>query len=186
MKTAKPNDHSIYHDTVGQILSGRKLMTFFPDQYVKTILVTLRAASVGCAGVVDDKGVFVGILTEQEILRRIFSMLIDPTINQKNIGKYVDDMTVRDVMIRNPETLPDNTKLETALEIITSRGLRFMPVVCHENPEKLLGIIDERELAIETKRKLDKIRNEATQKEAVFCSLLYEPYGIGMETYTSH
>ena len=67
--------------TVRDIAAMRKCLYFYPDQYIKIILSTMRHARTGCAGVVDDQGNLVGILTEREILRRIFEMVADATIS---------------------------------------------------------------------------------------------------------
>ncbi len=172
--------------TAGDIAAARKCLSFHPDQFIKIILAAMQRARTGCAGVVDEHGNLVGILTEREILRRIFEMVADPTINRNNIGKHVDDMTVRDIMITNPKTLKDDTDIEEALEIMTKFGFRFMPVVSHTDRRKLVGLVDEREIAIHVKNRLDRIKREAAEKEAIFNSLFREPYGTSFESIYSN
>jgi CBS domain-containing protein len=112
-------------------------------------------------------------------LRRIFALLSDPTINQANIGKYIDDMRVMDVMISHPETLNDNVDIEEALQYMVDLGFRYMPVVSHFNEKIAMGFVDEREVALHVAHHLERIRREAEQKDMVFQQLLREPYGIG-------
>ncbi len=171
--------------TVGDIAATRKCLSFHPDQFIKIILTAMQNARTGCAGVVDDSGNLVGMLTEREILSRIFEMVDDPTINRRNIGKHVDDMTVRNVMIANPKTLKADTDIEDALEVMTKLGFRFMPVVSYDG-RKLAGLVDEREVAIHVKNRLDRIKREAAEKEAIFCSLFREPYGASFESIYSN
>lgn len=166
--------------TVGDIAAMRKCLSFHPDQSIKIILSVMQHARTGCAGVIDDDGNLVGMLTEREILRRIFEMVADPTINWRNIGKHIDDMTIRDVMIENPKVLEEDTDIEDALEIMTEFGFRFMPVVSGRN---LVGLVDEREVAIYVKNKLDRVKRDAAKKEAIFHSLFREPYGISFDLH---
>jgi CBS domain-containing protein len=166
-------------NTVGDIAATRKCLSFQPDQFIKLILIAMQQARTGCAGVTDGQGNLVGMLTERDILRRIFAMVADPTINRSNIGKYVDDMTVRDVMVVEPQALPENMDIEDALEIMTTYGYRFMPVVDRRDGRKLTGLVDEREVAIHVKNRLDRIKREAAEKENIFRAFLREPYGAG-------
>jgi CBS domain-containing protein len=171
--------------TVGDIAATRKCLFFHPDQFIKIILTAMQHARTGCAGVIDDDGGLVGMLTEREILRRIFEMVSDPTIHRRNIGKHVDDMTVREIMIANPKTLKDDTDIEEALEVMTELGFRFMPVVSRDS-RKLVGLVDEREVAIHVKNRLDRIKREAAEKEALLYSLFREPYGSSIESLSSN
>jgi len=171
--------------TVGDIAATRKCLSFHPDQFIKIILASMQRARTGCAGVIDYNGNLVGMLTEREILRKIFEMVADPTISRSNIGKHVDDMTVRDVMITAPKVFEDDTDIEEALEIMTELGFRFMPVVSRSDSRKLIGLVDEREVAIHVKNRLDRIKRKAAEKEAIFCSLFREPYGTSFESIYS-
>jgi CBS domain-containing protein len=167
--------------TAGNIAAARKCLLFHPDQLIKIILAAMQREGTGCAGVVDEKGRLVGMLTEREILRRIFAMVADPTISRRNIGRNVEDMTVRDVMIANPRTLDEDTDIEDALALMTELGFRFMPVVSGSDRRRLIGLADEREVALHVKNRLDRIKREAARKEAFFHSLLHEPYGTGFD-----
>lgn len=167
--------------TVGDIAATRKCLYFHPDQFIKIILTAMQNARTGCAGVVDDEGNLVGMLTEREILRRIFDMVADPTINRRNIGKHVDDMIVQDVMITSPKVFTDDTDIEEAFEVMTQLGFRFMPVVRCQDGRKIVGLVDEREVAIHVKNRLDRIKREAAEKESMFHSFFREPYGSSFD-----
>lgn len=175
-------DRSI--STVGDIAASRKCLIFYPEQFIKIILKTMQTTRTGCAAVLDDDGRLVGMLTEREILRRIFTLVADPTINHANIGKHIDDMTVRDVMIASPHVLADDTDIEQALEVMTDLGFRFMPVVSRTDPTKAVGLMDEREVAIHVKNRLDQVKREAAEKEYLLNGLFREPYGAGGESLT--
>ena len=173
--TERKKDREI--STVGDIAASRKCLLFYPDQFIKIILKAMQHTRTGCAGVVDDSGDLIGMLTEREILRRIFALLADPTINHANIGKHIDDMTVYDVMITDAKVLEADTDIEQALETMTALGFRFMPVVSSRNSKRPVGLVDEREVAIHVKNRLDRIKREAAEKEQLLYGLFREPYG---------
>lgn len=180
--TEKKQDREI--STVGDIAASRKCLLFYPEQFIKIILKTMQNTRTGCAGVIDDNGHLVGMLTEREILRRIFALVVDPTINHANIGKHIDDMTVYDVMIPAPKTLNMDTDIEEALQIMTELGFRFMPVVSRHDKHELVGLVDEREVAIHVKNRLGRIKQEAAEKEQLLYGLFREPYGAGSHSNT--
>ena len=184
MEAAETKKHVGEASSVGDIVSSRSFLSFSPDQYVKLILPAMQRAGAGCAGVVDHDDRLIGMLTEREILRRIFAMLADPVIRQDNIGKNIDDMTVRDVMIRYPITLEEDMDIEDALALMTKLGFRFMPVVSSRDSRKLIGLLDERELAIHVQNRLAHVKKEAAEKEAMIFSLFHEPYGVGYCLHT--
>lgn len=166
-------------NTVGHIAASRNCLSFQPDQHVKIILRAMQNSRTGSAGVVDEKGNLVGLLTEREILRRIFAMINDSTIDNSKLGRYVDDMIVDDVMIPNPKTLKDDMDIENALEAMTRLGFRYMPVVSRFDGMRLLGVVDEREVAIHVKNRLDQVKEDAEKKGSLLSYFFHEPYGTG-------
>lgn len=163
--------------TVGDIAISRNCLSFQPGQYVKLILKAMQHARTGSAGIVDEHGKLIGLLTEREILRRIFAMITDCTLNHSKMGKYIDDMVVEDVMIPHPQTLQDDTDIEDALEIMTHLGYRYMPVVSHLDGCRLVGVVDERELAIHVKNRLERLKEESRRQASLLGYLFHEPYG---------
>lgn len=68
--------------------------------------------------VVDDTGKLIGILTERDMVQRVLAKGLDPV--KTTVGK---------IMTSNPDTLaPDDAALD-ALELMTSRNYRHLPVV---------------------------------------------------------
>lgn len=164
-------------NTVGDITAMRNCLSFQKGQFVKLILKAMRHSRTGTAGIVDERGNLLGLLTEREILRRIFAMISDNTINQSKIGRYIDDMVVEDVMISQPQILTANTDIEDALEIMTKLGFRYMPVIASDNNNRLMGIVDEREVAIHVKNRLERLKEESRRQESLLGYLFHEPYG---------
>lgn len=182
MRETEKNIQAKSINTVGDIMADRKCLTFHKDQYIKIILAAMQKARTGCAAVVDDTGALAGLLTERHVLRHIFRLVTDPTISRANVGKYLEDMKVEDVMIARPATLDSAMDIEDALDRMTELGFRYMPVV-NQRTRALMGVADERELAIHVKNRLAHVRREKAQKDAVISYLFHEPYGAG---YTLH
>lgn len=165
--------------TVGDLASSRKCLTFRPDEFVSVILLALQTGE-GAAGVTDDEGNLVGLLTERRILRQIFLKAIDPTINPANLRKYMEDMTVAEVMINAPETLHEDIDLEDAANIMLQRGYRYMPVVSRVEKSHLLGIVSEREIAAQLKYRLEQVKKSEEDTRNLLSFMLHEPYGEGL------
>lgn len=175
------NDNRQPFKTVGDLALSRRCMTFHPDEFVNVILPVLQTSAAGAAGVVDDEGSLVGLLTERHILRHVFLKVFDPTINPANLRKYLEDMTVEEAMIPAPETLDESIGMEDAVGMMVRRGYRFMPVVSRTDKRHLLGIVDEREIALHLKNQLQEVKKTAEETQSILSFMLREPYGAGMQ-----
>lgn len=165
--------------TIGDIVSQRHNHAFFERDYVKIILPLLQESDIGAAGVLDDEGRLSGLLTDRLILRHIFARSADKLVHPANFKKYIDDMTVEDVMIPEPETLEDHLSVEEAATIMFRRGHHFMPVVSRFDGRRLLGIVSEHELAVLLQHQLQETRKSETAHRSMLSYMLAEPYGAG-------
>jgi CBS domain-containing protein len=184
MRPIAANANLLQHPakTIGDVVSQRHCPSFFKTDHVRVILPLLQESAHGAAGVLDEEGRLAGMLTEREILRRMFATSADKTIHAANIRKYLDDMTVGDAMIASPETLDDDIAIEDAAGMMLRRGYRFMPVVSRYNREALLGIVSERELAAQLHVRLQETRRSEMEHKNVLAYLLREPYGAGYQS----
>jgi CBS domain-containing protein len=176
MKAVKAKEKFV---TVGDLAQSRRCLTFLPEQFVRVILPAMQQNGAGAAGVLDEEGSLVGLLTERALLKRVFRMATDPLINPANLGKYIDDMTVAEVMVPRPECLADDMDIEEALGRMSLRGFRFMPVVTRADPGQLVGIADERELALLVQSRLREVRRSEAESRSLLSYLFHEPYGTG-------
>lgn len=165
--------------TVGDVALSHKHLTFSPDEHVKVILPLMLSSECGAVGVLDENECLVGLLTEREILKRIFYTASDHSIHPHNVGKYIDDMTVRDAMIPAPETLGEQLDIEDGLNIMLQHGYRHMPVVRKYDKTALVGIISDYELTLHLKYKGGAIRKTGKAGKAAFSHLMHKPYGSG-------
>lgn len=177
--TANANKASDHFKTIGDIVSSRHCPSFFKDDYIKIILPVLQDSDIGAAGVMDDDGRLAGLLTERSILQHMFVRSTDKTIHRANVAKYLDDMTVEDVMIKRPETLDDDISIEDAAGMMIRRGFRFMPVVSRFDRSRMLGIVGERELAVYLQQRLKDVKKSEVEYRSMLAYMLREPYGAG-------
>ena len=73
------------------IVDKRPLLTAKPDELVRNVACRMPIDKTGAVTVVDEKGTFIGILTERDIV-------------QKAVGVFrnVDETTVDKTMTRHP------------------------------------------------------------------------------------
>lgn len=81
---------------------------------------------------VMDGGELTGIVTERDILRIVAQ------------GQDPKAVTLRDVMTKNPVTIPTHTKLRDAAEIMFEKWFRHLPVVTEQGD--VVGIVSLRDL----------------------------------------
>lgn len=166
-------------DKVGDVETQNLCLTFRPEQPIKVILTMMQKTRTGAACVIDAKSKLVGILTEREILRHVFALLDDQNINFSDSSRLVAELKVSDVMTPQPEVLVDTMAAEDALTLMTKLGYRYMPIVSHDDPTRMLGIADERELALHVGNRLADARTEMAAKDVLLVHMLSEPYGLG-------
>ncbi|MCB9991188.1 MAG: CBS domain-containing protein [Rhodospirillales bacterium] len=165
--------------TVRDIVNQRPCLTFYPKERVSDIVREMHGHHSGAAGVIDADGRFIGLVTEREILRRLFKMIpeTEEQIRFADDDKPIMGLTAWDVMIATPDRLPADMPVEEALEVITQAGYRYMPVMEGKNSQTLAGIIGERELFLYAQ---GLINRKLAAKDTLLSYLMHhEPYGCG-------
>ncbi|NCC21067.1 MAG: CBS domain-containing protein [Alphaproteobacteria bacterium] len=164
-----------YADTVGDIVSNRSVVTFTPLMPVGELVRRLHDAESGAGVVLEPDGRMAGLVTEREIIRRVFR--VPPSAaslcDEEAIREHATCMTARNVMIENPEHLFHDEPVENAVEKITAHGFRFMPVLGRD--DKLTGIVEARELGHHARLKMHAIMEH--QKGLLTNFMAHEPYG---------
>ena len=90
------------------------------DTPMSEVIMTMTSKSFGIAGVVDDEGLLVGVVTDGD-LRRNFA----------NIGTA----TAKDVMTENPTVIPASTLAEDALRVLHRSKVTALFVVNDDHAE---------------------------------------------------
>ena len=114
---------------IRQILQAKKINTIYSvtsDTSVYDTLVLMADKNIGAVMIIDD-GKLTGIFSERDYARKIILK-----------GKHSDDTPVSEVMTAKVITIDTDKKLEDAMQIMSDKHIRHIPVV---DGEKLIGII---------------------------------------------
>ena len=118
--------------TLKKIIEGHAgIQTVAPDALVTECVRTMSSAKIGALLVLNGE-ILVGIFTERDALNRVLAAGIDPRSTK-----------VSDVMTKNPVTVPSSTTVGEAMELVTKRRFRHLPVM--ENG-KVLALVSSGDL----------------------------------------
>jgi arabinose-5-phosphate isomerase len=91
-------------------------------------LVTMSAKGFGCVLVVDERGLLIGIITDGDLRRHMSADLLGQTVDQ--------------VMTANPASVPPETLVAEALEIVETRKIGALIVTEDRRPVGLVHVLD--------------------------------------------
>ena len=112
---------------VPDVVDGQKLASLGPDATVKdaaNLMIEHHCSAI----LIMDGEKLAGIFTERDITRRVVAKSLSP-----------DTTLLKDVMTPDPDTLSGDDLAGSALELMSERGYRHLPVVDHFN--RVQGII---------------------------------------------
>ncbi|AUW58710.1 KpsF/GutQ family sugar-phosphate isomerase [Sphingobium sp. SCG-1] len=104
-----------------------------PGTGMRDVVLEMTSTGKGAAGVVDDDGNLVGIITDGDLRRSFDQMLI---------------ATAGDVMTRNPITVPSGTAIEDALTLLSEAAITVVFVMSAHNPRQPIGLLHIHNMAI--------------------------------------
>ncbi len=101
--------------TVGQIV-GTNELRFRPEQSAMDVANDLLSAHTSGAPVVNDNGVFIGFISEVDLLRVL------------ETNKDLNKLTAAEIMTTCPVAVHDYTPIADAVKIMEQYGLLILPV----------------------------------------------------------
>ncbi|MEC8839635.1 MAG: KpsF/GutQ family sugar-phosphate isomerase [Candidatus Neomarinimicrobiota bacterium] len=117
--------------TVDQIFhEGDAIPLINKNNKIQEALLIISEKGLGFTGVIDDKGVLIGIITDGDIRR--------------GLEKGHDDLfnlNVESIMTTTPRSISTNTLAIKALEIMEEHSITSLFVHNHNNPDELKGVI---------------------------------------------
>jgi len=117
--------------TVDQIFhEGDAIPLINKNNKIQEALLIISEKGLGFTGVVDDKDVLIGIITDGDI-RRGFEKGHNDLFN----------LNVESIMTNTPRSIPTNTLAIKALEIMEKHSITSLFVHNHNNPDELRGVI---------------------------------------------
>jgi CBS domain-containing protein len=118
--------------TVFQSISQRHVLSVVPTATVFTAATVMTRANCGSVLIIDSGGTLLGIVTERDLMTRVLAKSANPQTT-----------TVADIMTRNPQCVPPETKVTDAVLMMIERGFRHLPIVNQAN--KILGVFSSRD-----------------------------------------
>ena len=110
---------------------GEAIHSVGPDTPVTECVRLMTASKIGALIVMDGKRL-IGIFTERDALNKVLAGGLDP-------GKT----KVSEVMTKNPYCIPPTTTIGDAMELITKRRFRHLPIV---DNGKVLAVVSSGDL----------------------------------------
>jgi CBS domain-containing protein len=128
-------------------------LRIIPDIIQNQTIVSLSAASTVLEGakmmaekhvaaiVIVDDGKISGIITERDLTQRVLAKGLDPV-----------EISIADIMTKDPDTLSPGDSARDALELMSVRNYRHLPVV---EDGKVVGMVSIRDLYSAVKADLE-------------------------------
>lgn len=114
----------------------RDLVTFRPDQLIRTAIDSLLRCKISGAPVVDEKGQFLGTLSEGDCMRAISAGSYD--------GEPVAaEHLVADLMKRDALTIAPSTDIYAIAQTFVTNDVRRLPVI---DDGRLVGQVSRRDV----------------------------------------
>ena len=107
---------------------GREVPLVKPNERMDEVLLTITAKRFGCAGVVDKKGLLIGLITDGDLRRHM-----SPKLMKKS---------AKEIMTEDPVTVTPSMLAIEALGIMNSKKITALLVVEKKKPEGILHIHD--------------------------------------------
>lgn len=139
-------------------LMQKKVLTIAPGKTLPELERALLRSRVGAMPVVERSGKMVGIVSRSDVVRQLclerslgeamadaYRDQTDEAFVEKSrrdvaeaVGKRMEQLCVRDVMIRDVVTVPPDLPLGKAAQLMLERRIHRLPVV---ESGKLVGIV---------------------------------------------
>jgi len=110
----------------GLMRTGEAMELVSPDVPMRNVLVGMTEKRLGIAGVVNEDGELVGVITDGDLRRRVDHLLTS---------------RARDVMTTHPQTIADTMYAGEALKIMNERRITALFVVTEEQPRVPVGLL---------------------------------------------
>lgn len=113
-------------------LGSRKPVSVPVGSRLAAAIDAMRSHHIGCVLVTDVAGKLAGLITERDLVTRVFGQAVD-----------VDREPVEHYMTAEPETLKRQDPLAFALNRMSLGGYRHVPLVTHDGrPDGIVSVKD--------------------------------------------
>ena len=123
------------------MISNQKLQTLDPDASVKAAASLMGSNRISAILVLKNDRL-IGIVTERDMTAKVLANGLDPEATK-----------ISEVMTSNPDCLSPSDSPNSALQIMSERGYRHLPVL---DGEEAVGMVSIRDLYAFVKRNLEE------------------------------
>jgi arabinose-5-phosphate isomerase len=114
---------------IGEIMhKGERIPLVKSGSLMGEAIIEISSKGFGCVGIIDPNGTLAGIITDGDLRR--------------HIGKDLLSMAVDEVMTRNPKTVPSNTLVAKALDLVNSSKITALMIVGEGRPVGIVHLHD--------------------------------------------
>ncbi|MEH6696574.1 MAG: CBS domain-containing protein [Hyphomonas sp.] len=115
--------------TIDQILNdkGREVISVGADDTLGDVAKVLDVRRIGAVVALDSGESIIGVLSERDIVRQV-----------ARHGQAALDMKVGDAMTRDVVTVPSTMAIEQAMQLMTDRRIRHLPILRND---RLIGFV---------------------------------------------
>ena len=117
-------------DKVGELIS-RNLIHISSDSNTIKAAILMRENNISCL-VVKEKGEFIGIVTEKDIINKVVAEEL-----------YPGDIKISDIMSKELVSVPANERIEDAAKLMRRKGVRRLVVL---EDDIIIGVITETDI----------------------------------------
>lgn len=131
---------------------GSNIVSVSPEIKVYEALKIMNDRNIGSVVVLQD-GKYAGLLTERDYARKIVML-----------GRNSADTTVEDIMTTDLPTISRDNTVDECMQLMSSRNVRYLPVI---EDNQLVGLLSIMDLVTETiknqKATIDHLQNYINQ-----------------------
>ena len=130
---------------IPDVISNQKLQTLDPDASVKAAASLMGSNRISAILVLKNERL-IGIVTERDMTAKVLANGLDPEATK-----------ISEVMTPNPDCLSPNDSPSSALQIMSEKGYRHLPVL---DGEEAVGMVSIRDLYAYEKVTLKKMSDK--------------------------
>lgn len=124
------------------VVKEQSIATLNPADSVMDAVNLMTDRKIGAVIIVDNSAKLAGIFTERDLVNRVVAKGEDPAVTP-----------LSKVMTANPDTLSPNDTAMNALELMSARRYRHLPVV---DGDRVIGMVSIRDLFNVVKAQLEE------------------------------
>ena len=143
---------------IPDVIRDQKLQTLDPDANVKSAASVMGSNRISAILVIKND-LLTGIVTERDMTAKVLANGLNPETTK-----------ISEIMTPNPDYLSPNDSPDNALQIMSERGYRHLPVLDGDN---IVGMVSIRDLYAYVKNKLEE---DVRQRDAF---MFEDGYGAG-------